>query len=316
MRRTLLKPKIWVTLIILMVFVVYIANNINDFKPLLDVNPLYLCIIASIVIISIVSNGIFTKFVMESFKKPIDTRESTYVSLIASVGNFFAPAGSGFGIRAVYLKKKHGLAYSDYMTLLSGNYVIVFLVVSLLGMVSLGFIHVGYSVAERLLWLMFVGLFVLSVALLIIRVPRKLQNLKPKNQYVASLYEIIVRVSVGWSEITRNRVLMIKLVCLVLFNTLMGMASTFLIIKSLHLHVGLPSLALFSALSSLAMFINITPGNLGIKEALYVFSSGALGLTTDQIISVALIDRIVLFVVLLVLWLFFVKDKVNLAATK
>jgi uncharacterized protein (TIRG00374 family) len=290
--------------IILIVFAVYLIFNLDSFRPLLGLNYIYLLFIAFLTVAGIVINGIFTKVIMDFFQKPIDVKESIFVSLIATAGNFFAPAGSGFGFRAVYLKKKHKLPYSDYLSMLSGNYVMVFIVVSLLGMVSLAFIDTQDTIAavEVTLWLVFMSLFLLSLALLVVKVPKKALKKVDRKGIVGRVLNILVNISDGWNRITSNYALVWKLLGLILANTLISVVSVALIMRSLNFDFTIPALLLFSALGSLSTFINITPANLGVKEAVYLASASVLSFNTDQILSIALVERGVLFFVIALLW--------------
>lgn len=144
---------------VLLAFALYLAFNLEQFTPLLDVNVSLLLLIALVNIAIIVSNGLFTKVVLAAFGKVIGVVESAYVSLISSVGNFFATAGAGAGIRAVYLKKRHGLPYSDYMALLYGNYLLVFLVSAFFGLLSLYLLRDQQSGPYMVLLIVFAGIF-------------------------------------------------------------------------------------------------------------------------------------------------------------
>jgi uncharacterized membrane protein YbhN (UPF0104 family) len=98
---------------------------------------------------------------------------------------------------------------------------------------------------------------------------------------------------------------MVQLIGLTFGGLALNTAMTWTIIHSLHLRIAFAPLLLFSVLGTLSIFINITPANLGVKEVIYLFSSSILGLSTTQILSIALIDRGVLFLVLAVFWIMF-----------
>jgi uncharacterized protein (TIRG00374 family) len=279
--------------------------NLESFRPLLGLNYIYLVFIAVLTVLGIVVNGLFTKVVMSFFDKTIDAKESVFVSLIATAGNFFAPAGSGFGFRAIYLKKKHKLSYSDYISMLSGNYVMVFAVVSLVGMISLLMIQTRDTIAavEATLWAVFGGQFAFSLVLLFVKIPKRLLKERKGGGYVNKFLRIIVSISEGWNKITSDKMLVWKLLGLILLNTAISVASMALIMKSLGFGFTFPALLLFSALGSLSTFINITPANLGVKEAVYLASASVLNFTTEQILSIALVERGVLFFVIALLWI-------------
>jgi uncharacterized protein (TIRG00374 family) len=293
-------------LIILAIFVAYFIANKEKFRILLHMNFWLLILVASCYVVSIISNGIFTKFILEPFRKYISVVESFYVSLISSVGNFFAPAGVGFAFRAVYLKQKHGLQYSDYISTLSGNYILVFLINSIIALFSLAMLRNSSSARFETLVIIFGLMFIVSLILCFIKIPRSAED-KLQNMHLKKVGNILVRIIKGWSMITAHKNLMIRLAGLTVFNAGLSLAIIWLIITSLHLSASFPALLLFSVLGTLSLFINITPANLGVKEAIYLFSSTILGFSTTQILSIALIDRGVQFMVLLILWLLFSK---------
>lgn len=294
--------RILTTLIILAVFAVYFFTNSAKFRPLLSVEPVPLLIIALADIAIIFVNGLFTKFILQPFKKHIPLLESFYVSLISTVGNFFAPVGAGFGFRAVYLKRKFNLPYSQYISTLSGNYIIVFLVNSFFGLLSLFLLRARHDSQYGVLVAVFGGIFMVSLTLSLIQIPfRTAEGVRYK--FLRSLVRNLVRVTEGWNYIVSRRRLMARLVGLTIINLLLTMLITWLIIHALHFNIALAPLVLFSVLGSLSLFINITPANLGVKEAIYLFSSHVLGFSVSQILSIALIDRGVMFVILLLLWL-------------
>src|SRR3990167_10344315 len=126
-----------IVIFVVLVFIVYLFLNSENFRPLLDANYYLLAVAALAYMGGVFVNGVFIKFILEPFNKFIAATEAFYVSVISSIGNFFAPAGTGFGIRAIYLKKKHGLPYSEFMSTLSGNYILVFLTSSFIGLLAL-----------------------------------------------------------------------------------------------------------------------------------------------------------------------------------
>jgi uncharacterized membrane protein YbhN (UPF0104 family) len=116
------------------------------------------------------------------------------------------------------------------------------------------------------------------------------------------LAKIFFQMLDGWNGIVANRLLMIQLILLVMVNFLFSLLVAKTEIVALHLTISFPALLLFSVLGSLSLFVSVTPANLGVKEAIYLFSSTVIGFSVPQILSIALIDRGVLFVVLVVLW--------------
>jgi len=251
----------------------------------------------------IFTNGVFTKVIMQPFNKHISYIESFRVSLVSSVGNFFAPIGAGFGFRAVYLKKKHNFSYSDYMSTLYGNYVIIFLLNSFLALVCLYLLRQKADHNFTVLTLIFGGMFIASMILMLLKVPKRMLDYFDNNKRYKKIIDILLNISKGWNRIASNKTLLLKLLGITVVNFLLSITAAKLIISSLGLTIGTSALILFTVLGSLSLFVNITPANLGVKELIYIFSLGVIGFSVDQILMIALIDRGVLFIILLVSWI-------------
>jgi uncharacterized protein (TIRG00374 family) len=303
-----------ISILLIAIFLWYFVTHINDFGILLKIDFVFVILLICTYIGGIVINGIFMKWSIALFGKNIKFIESIRVSLISTVGNFFAPAGSGLAFRAVYLKKRHSLAYSDYTSIVFCNYIFAFLVNAILGLVALYVLRSHYSNSFIILAIFFIILLIASITALFLRVNEK--NKTYKNKLVARVMDALVKISNGWRLILTNKKLMLGLFGLMIANTALLILSTYFIMSAIGIQLSVASLVLFSALGSLSVFINITPGNLGVKEAIYIIFSTVIGLTTAQILSAALIDRVVLFTVIFLLWLVYGRNIHSFAIKK
>jgi len=288
--------------IVLVLFGVYLVANLSKFKPILHLRVPLLALIALTDVAIIFSNGFFTKFIVRPFDIALKIPESFYLSLISSIGNFLAPAGTGFVLRAIYLKRKYSLAYVNYGSTLFGNYVIILFFNSLAGLISLLLIGEKHNNQSDILALVFVLILIFSLGVTLIKIP----FIKPKqvaDKFAARVLRTIHKVSLGWKQIISHPKLLWQLSGIAVVNLAFSILAVWLIILSLHLHANFGPLLLFGVLSSLSIFINITPANLGIKEAVYIFSSNILGFSISQILLIALVDRGVQFLVLAIGWL-------------
>ncbi len=304
------KLSLIITTSVLALFLVYFVHNIEQFKPLLHLNIFLLLIISLVGVVVIFVNGLFTKVILQPFHKYISVLESAYVALISAIGNFFAPVGAGFGFRAVYLKKKHGLPYSDFISTLSGNYVIVFLVNSFFALVALYFLRGHDSSQYAVLVTLFGIIFLGSLAVTFIKVPKRFTEVK-KTGKAGKVLTPAAQVLNGWSKIVTNKKMLYQLTVLIIINFFLSLIIAKLEISALHFHIGAAQLLLFSVLGALSLFINITPANLGVKEAIYIFSASVIGFSTSQILLISLVDRGVQFITLSILWLLTLRMRHN-----
>lgn len=290
-------------LFVLAIFLLYFIKNKESFKLLLDIRPLYLIGVAMCYVAIVITNGLFIKYIIEPFKKYISVRESARVSLISSLGNFFASSGAGLGFRAVYLKKIHKLSYSDYMTTLYGNYLLIFIINAMFGLLSLVLVSNQSSLQFKGAVIFFAGLLAVSLVLCFVQLPKSLGT-RIKNKFVAKTLKYLQNMTAGWNKIVRDRTLLLHLSTLVSIQLGLTIAIGWLEFSSLNISIGFPELLLFSVLGSLSIFVSLTPANLGVKEGIYLLTAGVIGITTPQIVSIALVDRGILFGTLFLLWVF------------
>ena len=290
-------------LLVLLVFAVYYLRNRSDFAVLAHVNPWYVAFVALGYIAIVVTNGLFIRYVVRPFGVTLGLYESTRVSLFSSLGNFFASSGAGLGYRAVYLKKNHGLGYRDYMTTLYGNYLIIFIVNCVAGLVAL---TISGRSATTVGWIAG-GVLSIILAMSILLTFRQ-TTVKDRPGFAGKVIKNLRMMSAGWQAVAKDRGLFAGLTVLVIVQ--LGITTGILHFEflALGLSVSFAGLLFLSVLSALSVFINITPANLGVKEGAYILSTSIVGLSSSQILAVAVVDRGALFATLGVLWLLLAKN--------
>lgn len=260
-----------------------------------------LTLIAAGKMLTFLCNGLFTKWTAETFSQKISTGEGLYISVLSAIGNFFGPLLGGASIRAVYLKKYHNLSYSNFTSTLMGYYIISFVASSLLALASLSILP-----KTRQSWTLifvFILWLILLLSLLFIRLPKKERlTFFDKNKASRFILKVVYEVEEGWQVILKDRGLLLKLVTLAtlsLFATLFVVTVEFTI---LGIGLNFAAVGLYSALVSLSLLVSITPGAIGIREAILILLSSTIGVTNNEIVQIAIIDRGVHFLLLAALF--------------
>lgn len=297
------KLRLFATFVIAGLFIWYFLKNRESFKPIMDIRLGYLLAVALLDVFLLLFNGLFLKFIVEPFNKKLSYHESAYVSVISSIGNFFAPVGGGLGFRAVYLKTKHKLSYANYLSTLSGNYVIVFICTSFFGLLSLLVLSDFGSPRFLPLFMVFLGILLGSITTMFLPPISEARLSNIKQDKLRKIISLINQIANGWDIIKRDKRLVGKLLLVTLLSFATTCLATSLIAMSLSIDISVPGVVLMSALGSLSFIINITPANFGIKETIYAFSATTIGISAPQALSIALIDRGVLFFIMVLMWL-------------
>lgn len=287
------------TIGVILIFIVYAINNKEQFQRLKDVSPVYLVLIGLLNVGVIFVNGLFTRVILIPFEKFMPIFEAFYVSLITTVGNYFTPFRGGAGIRAVYLNKKYDLSYSYFISTLSGNYIIVFMLLALFGLISLAIIQLTQGVYSIVLYLALGAIFGGMVFLSVFRIPDFKEREEPK--LINRIVRTIGRINTGWKMILDTKGMIWKLIILMLVNFGITCFIAYFEFKAIGINLSLSSIILYSSLSGLSLLFSITPGSLGIREAVFLFSATVLGVTSADILNVAVIDRGVIFFTMIIL---------------
>lgn len=271
----------------------YLKNHITDFKQLTLVNPLYLILLIIIFIFTLFFNGFLLKELVKPFGIKLKSFESFGLTAISNFYNLITPFRGGTGVRAVYLKKKYNFPYVHFLTILSSIYIIIFLIGSILGLLSMIFIWFNYGIFSGLIFLVFL-LFFLFLLSIIIFSP-KLS--KSKNKWINKFIKVIN----GWHLIKSNKRVIFVISFIAFLQLVLGSLNFLIAYNIFGIEIGFFKALFIASISSLAIFLAITPGNLGIGDAINVFSAKIIGVGLTEAIAVTILLRVVNILVIFIL---------------
>lgn len=292
-----------VTILFFAALLVYFVNNKEALSGLLAV-PWWI-IGAQLLLksVRIFVTGLFTKFTLAAFAKKVSVRETNYLSLLSSLGNFFGPILGGASIRALYLKKKHNFEYSRFISTLYGFYVVSFATNALLGILLLGyFFHTtsgevrGFATVMTVLTVILAG----NVALMLLPTSLMFGAIRRLKFLPDRLAKIITTMINGWDIIRTNRPLLVKLFFLNIAIAGIAAIESYLLYFALVEEFTIISVLLYTILGTFSVLVSFTPGAMGIKEGIYLFTSSIILLSSEQVLQMATIDRSATFILLFI----------------
>ncbi len=306
--------KVLITLLIVVFFIYYFFQNQEDFLFVLSTPIKYLIMIAIPFGILVLLDGIFIKVILKSFDETISVLESFYVSNISYLGNYFLPMRGGAVIRSVYLKKNFNFPYTYFVSTLYGFYIIVFLVNALVGLLALLVIQFKYDVVSIPLYIFFGLLFFFMLLLTVFKFPTD-KIKEGKYKVVNKILNIIKDIFNGWNIIISNKKLLYSLIFITIAKFLISAFLFFVEFTALGIGKNFINILLYNCLSGVSLLVSLTPGSLGIREGIFVITSDILGISNEQVMQLALLDRgvvvitlVVLFIILYVLQRVFTKN--------
>ena len=135
------------------------------------------------------------------------------------------------------------------------------------------------------------------ILLIVLRVPFE-KIFKKSKGIVHTVVLLISKLLHGWELIVKDREAFSKLLLLALGNVVLNVLIIWIQFVSIGKVSNILDITLYTCISGLTLFVSITPGSLGIREGVLLITSKSLGLSEDEIVKLALLDRGIMFVLL------------------
>ena len=233
---------------------------------------------------TLAANGLYLRIFAKKFNVHLKLKEWFGLASVTAMGNYLTPFSGGLVARAAYLKNCHNFPYTHFLAMLAANYIIAFAVIGVTGVV----IMLTLSGTESFSWPMVLFfLATLSTILLVSFLP----SLSIGGRH--RLFRLLQQALEGLEVIRRDRALLWKLIALTFFNVAIGAFLFFLAFHSIGAAISFRIALLIYLLTACTVLINITPGNLGVQEAMTTLAAAILGAGADMGLLASLIVRAV-----------------------
>lgn len=198
--------------------------------------------------------------------KNLPLKSSLLLTVYSSVINFFGPLQSGPAVRAVYLKTKIGLRIRDYTIAMIFYYL------------SYGVINVALLFITKLPLLSVAGIIIAFIATALGTAKLGFGNLKKFVFYIliATMVQIACLILIYFVEL----------------NAINPLA-----------HYSLAQAVAYAASANLSLFVSLTPGAIGIREAFLVLSQSLHNIPLDSIVAAGIVDRAIYIFFLILLFI-------------
>jgi uncharacterized membrane protein YbhN (UPF0104 family) len=273
---------IGIILVTIFCFVYYLSKHPAILTQLKKTPPHLIFILLILYFGTVIAVGFTLLATLRLCNLQLKFKEVIMITVYSTVINFFGPLQSGPVFRAVYLKRKHNLKLKNY---------------SLATLIYYGF------------YATFSGLFLLSGILkwwLLILV-------------LAGLGSVYIFRNSNLKIAVRIRQLNLRSLGLLGLVTLIQVALLAVIyyveVRSIDPRISLDQAIIYTGAANFSLFVALTPGAIGFREAFLVFSRRLHHISLATIVTANVIDRCVYIVMLLVLVVFIfglhINDKVK-----
>lgn len=259
----------------------YFIFNQEQFQRIGDLTWWQILLIVLGQSIVVVSN-IFILIIFVWFvQKKIPFIDAARITAYSSLVNFFGFLQGGVGLRGIYLKRHYTMPFKRYIALTSIQYLLLFGVSGILLLVGI-WLTMGFSTA----FILVVGGALVAGLILFVLYQRK----------VTFFIKFIDRIKNLSTVFQAKPLLLITL--LIVMQLCGSLLANGVELAAIGADITIGGLLTYTGISQFAIVIAITPGAIGIREALLLIVQNQMHLTTEDIVLAATIDRVVYFITL------------------
>ena len=277
--------------IALFIFLIrYVSDNTDTIDRIM--NASYSDVLIGILCsaLSIALTGLMDVSCARAYDVRIGYGESIGLVYIASMINLILPLQMGSVVKAVYFKKKLGLTYSRYVSIISGTAVINIMIT--LVQIILCLMIVSHRMAGNSTYILIFGIVLIAMIISVFIAIRKQDSIIR----ILPFKRISTPIMKGFFELIGNK----RAVCLVTVNlmatALIGGIRFFFIFRMLGFAGKILDGILYYGLYNASAIVPILPGNIGISEAFVGIMNVILGSEFDIGVTTVLINRVYYYI--------------------
>lgn len=245
-------------------FVWFFVNHPEYWEKLKSVSPWVIGIVVVLNIPMLLILTFLSDMTIKLCGRSINKRENFILTAYSTLVNFFGPLQSGPGVRAAYLKARHRVRIKDY-TLASLLLLAIFAIINLL------FLLIGTRPwGQVTLLLVVLGLF----------------------GYLIFGYIEKRDTNINESKFRLNSKLLAGIIIGTFVQVSLMVVWYYIELKSVDQGVHFSQAVSYTGAANFSLFVSITPAGAGFREAFLILSKNIHHVSTGDIASANLIDRV------------------------
>lgn len=206
-------------------------------------------------------------------EKSLGPKESFLLNAYSTLVNFFVPGQGGIVVRGAYLKRIKKLKVRNYIFVTLIYYMFYAIIASLL-----------LLIASRPLWQALLTALVVGLISALV------------------IYLFINRSKIKTTELALSKINLSYLFGATLLQALIQVVIYGVELHSVNSHISVSQMITYTGAANFALFVALTPGAIGIREAFLLFTRHLHHISSANIVSANIIDRAIFLVVLAALF--------------
>lgn len=273
-------------------FVIYLWCNFERYHQLLNLSSWALFSLLGLVLAFALINGAINYFFYRALGVFLTFNEGIGLAVFNTLANQLPFAG-GLVAKGVYLKQRHQLAYTHFLSATMALYVCFVAVNGAMALTVLGYWALVRSTTVPVLLVL--GFLGMTASIVSLWLPVHALSLPGK---AGSLF---TQLAEGWRVLIRNWGLVGIMISFQALTTILFAGRFWIAFHALSQDVTFTQCLLFSSATVLTRLVNFVPGGLGVREGIVAGVASVLGFEAGVSAVAVGIDRLVATLVIIVL---------------
>ena len=269
-------------IVIVLFLLWYLSRHWDKIKALLRLSPTELVIIYLITFLSILNGSYIVQCLLNTLKVRTFFWDMVLLHNATYLLNY-VPMKFGTVFRANYLKRRYGLSYAHFGTFFVYLTLLMAAAASAVGLVVLVTVYGLAGYETKVLSAAFLGILVLSIFFAFIPLPIPTGS----DKWSTAIRSFLT----GRHQVSHNKFALLVSLAFLAVNFIIASVRLGIIYKSMGQSVHPAGFLVLGALAYVTMFVNLTPGSLGMRELVLGAGAVVLGISPEVGILAAMIDR-------------------------
>lgn len=269
---------------VVILLAVYLYRNREIFSSFRSIAAWQIIVILLTETVGITLGSLMNYSLIRRFGYRVTFGDSLMLQYINNFLNKILPTiGGGAAFRGVFLKKKYDFPYSQFVSTLSGFYVISFVAISLIGLMCMLYFYTQYRAVNWVIIIAFLALLLPSLGVILFSpaIPEKKQR----------VFRILKSVVDGWNQIKKDTRFIFFYTLIVIAQLLLSSWQMLVAFQALGVDTGFIQTTFICSLGIPLSFLNFTPDGIGIREGVYMFSSNLVNIPEAMMVLTSLLLR-------------------------
>lgn len=275
-----------VSTFILLGLVYYLWKHWGIFNSTLDASWHHIYRLVACILIMWILNSIQVLLLLSQFGVKIGFWENLFLVIAMTLGNYL-PMRTGSLLRMQYLKKIHGFQYIQFGGILAMRILILIVSTGIFGCIGMIGLRLSGFPFNVYLLCVFISMVIISFGAFLIPFPKT----EKSGNILLTLWSDLL---LTFETIQSRPLLLFQVFGLVLLQFIVNAFRLSVAFDAVHVELSPWILLILSPMTTLIVFLSLTPGSLGLKEWAIGFISIASGVDFSAGIFAGTLDRAIL----------------------